>query len=69
MVRPARMEGKTWEKVSRATKKGKNNDLRFKIYEKGSFKIHIKVKMPVTPLMEGKKEKKWSQFDIFKCYG
>jgi hypothetical protein len=31
MISPARMEGKNWEKVSRATKKEKNNDLRFKI--------------------------------------
>jgi hypothetical protein len=46
-------------------KKGKNNYLRFKIYEKGPFKIHIKVKRPDTSLVEVKKKKKWGQFDIF----
>jgi hypothetical protein len=35
------------------------------MYEKGPFKIHIKVKRPDTPLVAGKKEKKWGQFDIF----
>jgi predicted Ser/Thr protein kinase len=45
MIRPARMEGKTLENVSREIEKGKN-DLRFKIYEKGPFNIHLKVKRP-----------------------
>jgi hypothetical protein len=66
MVRPARMESKTWEKVSRATKKGGGGRIYvLKIYEKGPFKIDIKAKRPDTPLVEGKKEKKWDQFDIF----
>jgi hypothetical protein len=43
----------------------KFSDLCFKIYEKGPFSIHLKVKRPDTPLVEGKKEKKWEQFDIF----
>jgi hypothetical protein len=63
-IRPARMEGKTLKNVSRVTKKGKNY-LRFKIYEKRPFNIHLKVKMPETPLVEGKGENKWGQFDIF----
>jgi hypothetical protein len=40
-------------------KKGKFKDLRFNIYEKGPFNIHLKVKRPDIPLVEGKKEKKW----------
>jgi hypothetical protein len=69
MVGPAGIEGKTWEKVSTEKKKEeeeekKKNDLSFKIYEKGPFNIHLKVKMPDTPLVKGKKEK-WGQFDIF----
>jgi hypothetical protein len=54
MIRPARIEGKAWEKVSRKgerEKKEKYNDLRFKIYENGPFKIHLKVKKPDTPLV------------------
>jgi hypothetical protein len=35
------------------------------MYENGPFNIHIKVKRPDTPLVEGKQEKKWVQFDIF----
>jgi hypothetical protein len=62
MVRPARMEGKIWDKVSNATRQ--NNELRFKIYKRGRFNIHLKVMRPNTPLMKGKKEKKWGQFDI-----
>jgi hypothetical protein len=42
----------------KSNEKGKNNDLRFKIYEKRLFNIHLKVKRPDTPLVEGKKEKK-----------
>jgi hypothetical protein len=34
------------------------------MYEKWSFNIHLKVKRPDTPLVEGKTEKKWGQFDI-----
>jgi hypothetical protein len=49
----------------KSNKKGKNIDLRFKIYEKWPFSIHLKVRRPVTPLVERKKEKKWGQFDIF----
>jgi hypothetical protein len=35
------------------------------MYEKGPFNIHLKVKRPDTPVVEGKKENKWGQFDIF----
>jgi hypothetical protein len=52
------MEGKTLENVSRVTKKEKNNNLLFKIYEKRPFNFHLKVRRPDTPLMERKKEKK-----------
>jgi hypothetical protein len=34
------------------------------MYQKGPFNIHLKVKRPDTPLVEGRKEKKWGQFDI-----
>jgi hypothetical protein len=43
----------------------KLNDLRFKMYGKGPFNIHLKVKSPDNPLVEGKKEKKCGQFVIF----
>jgi hypothetical protein len=59
------MERKIWEKVSRATEMEKYNVLRFKMYEKGPFNIHLKVNRPDTPLVEGRKERKWGQFDIF----
>jgi hypothetical protein len=36
-----------------------------KCTEKGPFNIHLEVKRPDTPLVEGKMEKKWGQFDIF----
>jgi hypothetical protein len=58
------MERKTWE-MSRATEMEKFNDLRLKIYKNGPFNIHLKVKRPDTPLVEGNKEKKWGQFYIF----
>jgi hypothetical protein len=35
------------------------------MFEEGPFNIHLKVRRPDTPLVEGKKEKKWGQFDIF----
>jgi hypothetical protein len=35
------------------------------MYEKGTLNIHLKVKRAYTPLVEGKKEKKWGQFYIF----
>jgi hypothetical protein len=54
MITPARMEGKTLENVSRVTNRKKNNDLHFKIYEKGPFSIHLKVKGLDTTLVEGK---------------
>jgi hypothetical protein len=46
----------------KSNKKGKYNDLHLKIYEKRPFNIHLKVKRPDIPLVEGKKEKKWGQF-------
>jgi hypothetical protein len=57
MIRPARIEGKTWENVSRAIKKEKYNDLRFKICEKEPFDIHLRVKRHDTPI-NGRKERK-----------
>jgi hypothetical protein len=59
------MKGRTLENVSRVTKKENNNELSFKTYDKWLFIIHLKVKRPDTPLVEGRKEKKWGQFDIF----
>jgi hypothetical protein len=53
------------EEGFKSNRNGKFSDLCFKIYEKGSFSVHLKVKRPDTPLVEGKKEKKWGQFDIF----
>jgi hypothetical protein len=35
------------------------------MYKKGPFNIHLKVKRPDIPLVEGKKEKKWGKFDLF----
>jgi hypothetical protein len=35
------------------------------VYEKGPFIIHLEVNRPDTPLVKGKKEKKWGHFDIF----
>jgi hypothetical protein len=52
-------------KKGREIAKRKYNDLHFKIYENGPFKIHLKVIKPYTPLVKGKKEKKWCQFEIF----
>jgi hypothetical protein len=43
----------------------KFNDPCFKVYKKGSFNIHLQVKRPDTQFVEGKKEKKWGQLDIF----
>jgi hypothetical protein len=40
-----------------SNKKGQYNDLRFKTYEKGPFSIHLKVKRPDTPLVEGKRKR------------
>jgi hypothetical protein len=50
MVRPARMEGNTWKKVSRATKKEKIMTCILKFRKKGPFNIHLKVKRPGTSL-------------------
>jgi hypothetical protein len=49
----------------KSNRNGKFSDLRFKMYEKWPFNIHLKIKRPDTPLVEGRKEKKWGQFDIF----
>jgi hypothetical protein len=49
----------------KSNRNGKFSDLHFKMYEKGPCNIHLKVKRPDTPLVEGRKEKKWGQFDIF----
>jgi hypothetical protein len=40
-------------------------NLRFKMYEKEPFNIHLKVRRPDTPLVQGRTEKKWGPFDIF----
>jgi hypothetical protein len=48
----------------KSNKKGKNNDVHFKIYKRGPFNIHLKVRRPNTLLVEGKQEKKWGQFDV-----
>jgi hypothetical protein len=57
IVRPARIEGKIWQKPSKTSKKeNQYNDLRLRIYEKGPFNINLKIKRPDTPLVEGKKE-------------
>jgi hypothetical protein len=36
---------------------GKFNDLRLKMYEEGPFNIHLKVKRPDTPSVEGKRKR------------
>jgi hypothetical protein len=53
------------EEGSKSNRNRKFRDQRFKMYEKGPFSIHLKVKRPDTSLVEGKSEKKWGQFDIF----
>jgi hypothetical protein len=42
----------------KSNKKGKFNDLHFKIYEKVPFNIYLKVTRPDTPLVERKKKGK-----------
>jgi hypothetical protein len=61
------MEGKTREKVSRGRGRKKENIVTYilKFTKKRPFNINLKVKRPDTPLVEGKKEKKWGQSDIF----
>jgi hypothetical protein len=49
----------------KSNRRGNNNGLRFQIYEKASFNIHLKVKKPDIPLGERRKGKKWGQIDIF----
>jgi hypothetical protein len=49
----------------KSDKKGNLINLRFKTYEKGPFNIHLKVRRPDTPLVEGKTGKKGGRFDIF----
>jgi hypothetical protein len=53
------------EEGFKSNRNGKFRDLRFKMYTKGKFSIHLKIKRSDTPLVEGKKEKKWGQFDTF----
>jgi hypothetical protein len=61
------MVGKTLENVSKVARKETNNDLRFKIYEKGSFNIHLKDMRPDSPLVKG--GEKVGQISYFPCYG
>jgi hypothetical protein len=49
----------------KSNRNGRFNYLRFKMYEKEPFNMHLKVKRPDAPLVEGKNEKNWGQFDIF----
>jgi hypothetical protein len=41
----------------KSNRNGKLSDLHFKMYEKGPFSIHIKVKKPDTPSVKRKKGK------------
>jgi hypothetical protein len=45
----------------KSNRKGKNNDLRFKIYEEGPFSIHLKVKRLATPISGRKNGKEMGQ--------
>jgi hypothetical protein len=52
----------------KSNKKGKYTDLHFKIYEKGTFNINLKVKRPVASLVEGINERKWANLIVLMLW-
>jgi hypothetical protein len=65
MIRAPRMEGKTLENFSGVTKKEKIMTSVLKSTKKGHSASTQKSKWSDIPLVEGKKENKWGQFDVF----
>jgi hypothetical protein len=55
--------------IFKSNEKGKFNDLRLKMYEKGPINIHLQVKRPDIPLVEGKNGKEVGILWYLQYYG